>query len=473
MAYEYRIISGVTNFYPIIKHLRGMWMVIAFLSILLFYTSYPLIGFAQTSAPGNKNNIDRNSQTALPYYEKLKSLSLEDCVRIALTKSIEIKAFQNKLRLAKLQSKDANNFYWPNVAAGIEYVADDGSIDLQDRGRIRPFVRLRQVPFNSGVNYRESRNAAINLTIARIDLDRLERRVLSDISEKYFEVYLNQKKFELDQRNEEKTQRNLEELELRYQDGLVAQIKVLQAEALLNSARLNIKKGRNQLDQSTMTLSILMGLPAETKIQIAEPAYPDFFSITWNEAKDIALQNNVELQIYRESVEKMKKLHKTAKWTRWPNFAVDAYIGNDPPEAYSPDSNVGVKFTISQDLFDAGSTGRRIKSSNIEVKNQENLLRMSEERFINGLRLHYNQFMNRKEELLNAKKQLDFARKLADLTDRSFELGASSLKEKIESQDVFQNAEIEYYTAIAKYMMAEFQLKVKMRIDSVSVDREQ
>jgi outer membrane protein TolC len=221
-----------------------------------------------------------------------------------------------------------------------------------------------------------------------------------------------------------------------------------------------------------MTLSILMGLPAETKFQIAELAYPDFYSISWYESKDIALQNNVELQIYRESVEKMKKLHKAAKWTRWPNFAVDAYVGTDPPEAYSPDSNVGVKFTFSQDLFNAGSTSRRIKSSDIEVKNQENLLRLSEERFINGLRLHYNQFMNSKEELLNAKKQLDFAQKLADLTNRSFELGASSLKEKLESQDVFQKAEIEYYTAIAKYMMAEFKLKVKMRVDPISANRE-
>ena len=124
-------------------------------------------------------------------------------------------------------------------------------------------------------------------------------------------------------------------------------------------------------------------------------------------------------------------------------------------------------------MVDAGTTSRRIKGSSIEVKNQENLLRLSEERFINGLRLHYNQFMNSKEELLNAKKQLDFARKLSDLTNRSFELGASSLKEKLESEDVFQKAEIDYYTAIAKYMMAEFKLKVKMRIDSVSVNREQ
>jgi len=447
--------------------------VIVVFTSLVFFFSWPRIGFVQPTVSEDKTFKDDNGQLPILSDAKLKKLTLEDCVQIALKKSIEIKAFQNKLRLAKLRLKDANNFYWPNVAAGIDYVADDGAIDLKDRGRIRPFVRIRQVPFNSGENYNQSRDAAVNLTIARIDIERLERRLLSDISEKYFEVYLNQKKLELDQRNEEKTQRNLEEMQLRFQDGLIAQIKVLQAEARLNSAKLDLKKGRNRLSQSTMTLSILMGLTAETKLRVIELTYPEFYSITWNECKDIALENNVELQIYRESVEKMKKLHKVAKRTRWPNFAVDAYIGSDPPEAYSPDSNVGVKFTLSQDLFDAGSTSRRIKSSNIEVKNQENLVMLSEIRFINGLRLYYNQFMNSKEELLNAKMQLDFARKLADLANRSFELGASSLKEKLESEDVYQKAEIEYYTAIAKYMMAEFKLMVEMRVDPISVNRDQ
>ena len=393
-------------------------------------------------------------------------LSLADCVGLALENSMELGVTQYDLQIAELVKEDTDSIYWPRVKGGVDFVADDGTMNENlDRNQFRPFLTISQNAFNTGENYKKLRDAATQLTDAKIDLLRARRKLIAAVADNYFAVYLNQKQLEQDQRDIAAQQRHLKDLQLKYKDGLAAEIEPLEAEAELATRELQLQKDNNALAQSIMALALSVGLPAESRLQIAEIDAGEPLQITWEQCRDTGLQNNTELIIYQQAAEEMKELHKTASRTRWPSFSAKAYIGENPPQGLNPDANVGATLTLSQDLYDAGEARRRVSRAAIEMKQYKILVQHYRQSFINDLQLLYHQFVNRKEELTLAVQKHQLAQKLYNLIQSSYELGTLSLEEKRKAEQTVRQSEIFYTRATVNYMATEIKLEIEMGTD--------
>ncbi len=411
-------------------------------------------------------NGETSLQNSAEHVDLTTALSLTDCIRLALENSIDLGSTRYDLQIAELVKKDADGIYWPQVKGGVDYVIDDGSEnETVGRDQFRPFLTISQSELNNSENYKKLRDAAIRLTEAKIDLLKAKRRLIASVADRYFTVYLNQKQLELDQKDLATQQRNLSELQLKYQDGLVAQIETLQAETALSTIELQLQKSKNALAHSIMALAVVVGLPAESQVQIAEIESSELFDTTWELCRNIGLQNNAELKIYQEAAQEMKRLHKSASRTRWPSFSAKVYIGENPPQGLSPDANMGATLSLTQNLFDAGETSRRISRAAIEMRQHQILVQYYRQTFINGLRLLYNRFANSKEELALATQKHELAQKLFDLTESSYELGSISLEEKRKAEETIRHSEIMYSRAKVNYLASEIKLKIEMRTD--------
>jgi outer membrane protein TolC len=409
----------------------------------------------ETSPEGGTENVDLTT-----------ALTLTDLVKLALENSVGLGSARYDLQIAGLVKKDADRLYWPRVKGGVDFVIDDGfENEAVERDQLRPFLTISQNELNNIENYKKLRNAATRLTGAKIDLLKAKRQLIALVTDRYFAVYLNQKQLELDEKDLAAHQRNFNELRLKYQDGLVAQIETLQAETALSTIELRLQKSKNDLTHSIMALAVTVGLSAESQVQIAAIEPNELFDISWDQCRDIGLRNNAELKIYEESAQEMKRLHQSASWTRWPSFSAKVYIGENPPQDFNTDANMGATLTLSQNLFDAGETNRLISRAGIEMRQHQILVQYYRQTFINRLRLQYNRFVNSKEELALATQKHELAKKLFDLTKRNYELGSISLEEKRKAEETIRRSEIMYSRAKVNYLAAETNLKIEMRND--------
>jgi outer membrane protein TolC len=407
---------------------------------------------------------DTSDATLIDQVDLTASLSLNDCVLLALENSLDLGALQCDMQIAEFDKKDSDNIYWPRIQGGVDYIVDDGEMnDINDRNHFRPFLSMTQSGLNDSKNLDKLRKATTELADAKIDLLQGKRRIITSVVDSYFAVYLNQKQIELKENVLVNEQRKLHDLQFKYQDGLVAEIEALQAETALSSIELEIQKDRNALAHSIMALALVLGLPAESPLKISEIESGEILDLSWEQCRDIALENNAELKVYEDTAKEMTRLYKSAKWTRWPSFSAQAYVGENPPQGLSPDANIGATLSLSQKIFDAGETERRISRTAIEVKQYHLLVRYYRRTFINGLRLLYNQFVNSREELSLATQKHKLSKKFYDLTERSFEMGSISLDEKRKAEETIRHSEIMHSRAEVNYLASEIKLKIEMR----------
>jgi outer membrane protein TolC len=368
------------------------------------------------------------------------------------------------LRISQLKNENAKASFWPEVTASVDYLADDEQGFGFESDRFTPYISLSQIIVNSAENSAEIREAMVNLFGAQLVAEKIKRALSFSVAKNYFALLLAQKNLKLESSLLEQSRRDLREAETKYQAGLVAQIVVLQAETNLGMAKQNLRAKYNALEQAAMALAMVIGLPATTRLRAVDVDFPELYTVTWAKCQELAMESNTELEIQEKALKKMGRYHKLTKRARWPRLSLSAFVGEDPSDPYDRDVNLGLTFTISQTLFDAGITRRRIKASEIEIKKKEAVVKDFEQRFFGELRLLFNSFNNSKMELLNSKKQCDLASRLSNVSRRGYELGTISLKDMLDSQDMTKKAEVAYATAIAMYLMAEFGLKIKMGV---------
>jgi outer membrane protein TolC len=439
------------------------WCVLALGLVCTFLLSPP--GCALAADTSGQAPLHRNGAARAPidFIDQDALLSLNDCVRLALENSFDLGALQYDMQIAELEKEDTEKIYWPRLQAGVDFLADDGSKNnVNDSDHFRPFLALSQSGLNNSDTIDKLRNSTSQLVEAKIDHLKGKRRIIVSVVDSYFAVYLNRKQLELTEKDLVVEQRKLSDLQFKYQDGLVAEIEALQAETALATLELQIQKDKNALAHSIMALSLVVGLPAESQLKIAAIDSDENFDITWERCRDIGIENNAELKVYQEATEEMTRLHKTAKWTRGPSFSAKAYFGENPPHGLSPDADFGATLTLTQDIFNAGETSRRIDRAALEMKQYQMLVQYYRRTFINGLRLWYNQFANSKDELSLATQKHELAKKLFDLTERSYELGSISLDDKRKAEETLRHSEIMRSRALANYLASEIKLKIEM-----------
>jgi outer membrane protein TolC len=421
--------------------------------------SVPVDGEIPT-ADSNNNRTDKDNS--------LRHISLAECLRIARENSGDLQAAEARLKIANLKNRDAKKTYWPKVSAGVRWVVDDErGIDIESGDRWEGFVDISQSPLNSGEVSEKLKNTAVDFSVANLNSEQTKRILALTVAEKYFALISAQRQLTLEQALVEKSRRDFQAASAKYRDGVIAEIELIQAEAELINIELNLHTQKRALEHAIMALAIAMGLPSETRLQAIDVDLLEPYQIDWNQAKELAIENNIELKIHQEALKQLKKFHKLAKRARWPQMSLGAYIGPNPPHPFDEDAEVGLTFTVSQKLFDAGITSRRIERSRIEIKSQKTLIKNFEQKFIGDLRLLYDGLNISKEDYQNAGKRRDLAKRLAHLSQRSYELGVSSLKDKLDAANTAKKAEIAYANALTKYLLAEFKFKIKMGIDPV------
>ncbi len=405
-----------------------------------------------------------------------KTVSLEECLQIAKEYSKELQNSTDEFNIAKLKVEDVKADYWPKVSVAADYeILHNKQTDKISPEEVKPYMELSQDIYNtSSQKFSKKWMSMIDLVTAELEIEKTKRNIYLSVAKKYYDLLLAQKYLKFEASMLEQSRRDLKKAESKYKDGLVSEFEVIQSKTNMGRSDLNYRAKQNALEYANMALVTTLGVPRDTSMSAVDVGFPKPYSIDWNQCQKLAIKYNPELTIQRKALEQIPKYQKLAKRIAWPTLTMKAFVGEGSPEADDKfNDDMGVTFTISKTIFDSGITRRKIKTTEIKIKKEESLIRMYEQQYFNNLRLQLNKFINSKDEMFSFKKQSELVKKLSNFSHRSYELGVISYSELLKSQDLAKKTEYDYARAIAKYMMAEFTLKVTMGLDPIEADANQ
>lgn len=224
-----------------------------------------------------------------------KTLTIEDCIRIALKNNPQLKNAERQLRLAGTNVTTAMSAILPNLSASFSssrrYQAPQGpylqEIPVPDpqtggfklvqkeiflesfyRNSFASGLNLNQNIYDGGRWWNRIKQANANYARAEFDYRATREKIIAQVAEKYYELLKNirlQEVYELAVKSAEEQLRKTESM---YEVGSVAQADVYRARVSLGQEKTNLIQQKNAVRISESALKVVLGISSSQPIRI-------------------------------------------------------------------------------------------------------------------------------------------------------------------------------------------------------------
>ncbi len=395
--------------------------------------------------------IDKNEGTIS------NTLSLTDYLKCAGGGTFDLLLAQEKLRAAEMDLRDSKTLYWPKIAAAVDYVYKD-SYNTGEPGPVRPYIAFKQNTFNDFDNIQRVKNAISSLYSAKLSFEKAKLATLTLAGEKYFNLLLAQKMVDWQGQKIDEKKRDVAGAERKFGLGLLPEIELLRIRASLSRTTIELASRKGTLGKAQYELGTVINLPPNNLPMAVEGTESVSIQDKYT-SKDLAINNSFELRINNEALIRMRSLSEAVKWTRWPQLGAQAYIGYNPDDVDNQ-ADYAIIFTLSKNLFDGGSTSRRIETARIEVRSWELLVNQAKKSIENKIDTLFSELEFKESAIAEILAQRKSARKFVDLSRKGYELGLTSFKELLDAQALADEQENAITVALINKHIIEFKINM-------------
>lgn len=189
------------------------------------------------------------------------TLSLEDCIDIALKRSPAIKDMRYYWQMAKHNVSIAKSQYAPTISAGVGYNQGyNTNRHMNHSSRTLPSVdaRLREMIWNFGKTNASIRMEKFYKIAAEHDFNQEVINTIYSIKVKYYAVLAAQAIVEIDKANVEINERNYQRTKAYFEEGIRSKIDLVNAEVYLSDSKIALVKAEKDYKNALLSLSNAM-----------------------------------------------------------------------------------------------------------------------------------------------------------------------------------------------------------------------
>jgi len=185
------------------------------------------------------------------------TLSLEDCVKLAIENSPNVRKYRNKLRATKSKVSQAKADFFPTITAGTNFGLDNLSTGdySNTEGLYSASATLNWLIFNFGKSKAKIDMQKFYVISGQNDLDNIILQTIFKVRTNYYAVlaakaYVNVQKdyVNINERNYQRTKAYFEE-------GLKSKIDLVNSEVYLSEAKIALINAQNNYDNSIISLN--------------------------------------------------------------------------------------------------------------------------------------------------------------------------------------------------------------------------
>lgn len=342
------------------------------------------------------------------------NLNLQDCINIALENNYELRAAQIGVEQADQDITSARSAWLPRVSSsfrfgkyiqGQRWVKQDvpgidpatGSVVFQERDvRIEQTERnsysasayLSQHIYDFGQTGNSIRQVKAYKQYQEHNLFNTRNLVIANVSDKYYQLLKDLKLKDVYNEAVKHAEENLDYNQTMMDVGLKSQAEIFQAKVNLGNQKTNLINHLNKIELSKAALNNAMGRNPETKIDIqVDTPKPIFPTYDFEEAVNIALENNEQLKAIESQVQATEFAIRSAKALYAPSIGASVSYNRDNDDiarVYSTkldeDYTATIGASIDLDIFNGYGTPKSVQVQKQKLENELALERLQEEK---------------------------------------------------------------------------------------------
>jgi outer membrane protein len=348
----------------------------------LFVIMIALMAAPISGARAKENSVSGKQASDEPLTAISESLTLDQCIKIALEKSPSIRMANLDLKTAELSVKDAWANYLPEIDASGQYRFSDVIDWGWERQNYDAQINASYTIWDHGRREAELAQAKANAKAVQGDWDRTEQTLIFDMTQAYYNLLEAEKLIDINEKLLDISRGNVEKVTAFQEAGRAIPSDVAAARVQQASDELALINAQNSYELARAQLASLMGLDPRTSIDIQDdPDYEVYMErglliseVSLEDSIAGAMQKRPELDRLRARLTSQEWSLRLAQLNRWPVLSAD-YGFNVLLDDYLRDRDNFKKYRswsiaarISFPIFDGGTSQRREMSAEIALE---------------------------------------------------------------------------------------------------------
>ena len=421
-----------------------------------------------------------------------ETLTLDRCIKLALSNNELIKIAEQNLNVAKGKRLQAFSHFLPHLSFVSSYTRlseiatlDMTSMLLQPEGDIGSLVRfygydtykyemgrkdnysaklsLTQSVFTWGKNYQGYKQAAFNCIVAQEEYNRTKNELILNVKRAFYSVLLTEQFVTICQEAVNVIEKHYNVTKALYKEGKVSGYDVSRVKVQLVNAKTELIKAENKRRLARKSLLNIVNSPKTSDMRIKGELNKDsiYENQSMEEIKKLALKNRPEIKQIKIQKKIGKSMVNLAKAQNMPNIIFSGTYEYKKPFYFENkwDKSWNVSCILSFPFFTGFSTFGSIK----QTKSIYNQIILKESFLIEKIKLEvekaYLDLEEAKERIDAQKENVKTARKNLDIAQERYKRGLMSDIEVRDAQLSLTQAETSYLQALYDYNVAQAELE--------------
>ena len=387
--------------------------------------------------------------------EKTRSMSLEDCIKLALLNNPAIQAAISNKEIYKTRIGQAWSAYFPTLSLGLNYSRNRALEKHTHQYNLysMPGIEASQLIYDFGKTRTATNIAKKTFEASDDNLQATINDTIYNVKEAYYNLLFAIQEDQVYADTVANYEAHLEQAQNYYNIGTKPKIDVITAQYNLGNAKLNLIKSKHNVDIAYARLNNAMGLPEQVGYSIDEKFELPVQEFKFNELLEKAKLTRPELLAAEKKAEASKILIKASRVAFLPDVrAFGGYTsgGAKMTDTYSFQIGGGLQyqatnlFLLKKQVDEAKATYKR-DAAELEQANQSVYL---------DVKAALINFNNAKESIPVAKLALLNAKEQHDLASGRYKTGLSDVIELKDAEITYLNAQLAYYSTLLNYNVA-------------------
>lgn len=414
--------------------------------------------------------------------QKNVDMTLENCIMLALGNNPEINAaFQDTLaadaRIKQVWSNFFPTFSWQTSYSHMKQLqlSDALGENLQFDYYLLGQITLQEMLYDFGVTQNQA-------TIKRLDYEAYKKTfeaIVNDViyrtKEAYYNVLFAKESQRVASDTVDKYQLFYNQAKAFYSIGMNPKVDVTIAETNLSNAKLKLIQANNAINLAMAKLNNVMGLPYIEKYDVPEKLTYHPINMTFEQSIDTARKARPELKLAEIRAEGANQALKLSKKAFYPNISFQ-YQYQRGGKSWNSNDGFNIGGYLIFPTINAALIRNQVKEAKYTYDRElANAKKMQNEIYLE-IQNAYLTLDEKRNQIPVATLQVKQAKENYDLSYGRYRVGEASPTELKDAQNAYDEAQLEYLTAVYEYNCAKALLEksigkniVDEEVDSVEL----
>ena len=385
-----------------------------------------------------------------------KLVSVDDCVKYALTFHPAIRYYANTSEIYKSKIAQAWSAFFPVFGLDANYSRNDMlttnmNIPTQKYGTYNmPKVSAQMMLFDFGKTKSQVDMSKATYEASQQDLKMSINDIIYNVKKSYFNLLYALEQAKVYSDTVKDYESHLKQAQAFYQIGTKAKIDVTTAEYNLGKAKLNYIKAQNNVSLAYAQVSSAMGIPEFTTYHIVEKFPTSKYSVNFDEVLNTAYSTTPELLSAKKRSDASGILIKASVRAFAPDVtAFGGYTlgGKTPAYDHGYQLGAGLTYQTTNLMLLKKQVDEAKLTHNRDLADYE---RVRQTVYLN-VKQAYIDLYNAQDSIPVARLSMKQAKQQYDLASGRYRVGLGDAIELKDAENTYRTSQLDYYSSLLNY----------------------